>query len=126
MLGAVSTITSSPEDWKRVGDLVRQRRLELGLTIEEALDRATPKISRSVWSNLERGAQESYAEISLAGICSALQWSADSISKLLHGDPPTEFVRNEPASIDHRLTDIEREIFELKQLVQRLLDEPRA
>ncbi len=119
------TITGSKGDWERVGESVKARRLELGLTIEEALARAHPKISRSVWSNLERGVQESYQPISLAAVARALHWSADSIEKILAGEQPVEPVDDAPQMVEteigRRLRDMERQIAELRNIVEERL-----
>lgn len=76
--------------WLRVADLVRARRKELRLTQQEAVARAGGGVSLAVWNNLENGRQDAYRPSTLAAVARALNWSVDSIDRILDGREPVE------------------------------------
>lgn len=75
-----------PNPWARIGAEVRSRRLALRLTQKEAAQRAG--ISEPTWGLLEGGHQSGYKPLTVVGVCRALQWSPDSIERMLSGAEP--------------------------------------
>ncbi len=79
-------IEGTPEQWQRVADAVIARRVELGLSRPAALARAQHGVSESTWGTIERNQGVSYQLTTLGAICRALDWTADSIVRLLRGE----------------------------------------
>lgn len=79
---------SNPDEvaWQVAGDQVRARRVELGLTQQEAAARAD--VGSSTWLLLERGRQQSFRSLTLAAVARALRWTPDSIDRILRGEDP--------------------------------------
>jgi transcriptional regulator with XRE-family HTH domain len=77
-------------NWQRVADVVRARRRELRLTQQDAVIRAGSGVSLAVWNNLENARQESYRPSTLAAVARALNWTVDSIDRVLAGEHPIE------------------------------------
>lgn len=69
-----------------LGDLIRQRRLELRLSEREAVKLAS--IARNTWSGAEKGRVRT-AEHNWPGIEQALRWAPGSIAAILSGGEPT-------------------------------------
>ena len=97
---AQPTIDGTPEQWAHVATAVRARRSDLGnRTVDEVIRlarRHTPKgVSRSVISFLENGRQTSYSERTLRAASVGLDWSADSIERILDGRDPQEYSHDE-------------------------------
>lgn len=76
------------DGWARVAAAVLARRVQLGLTQEDAAERGG--LSATTWRLLENRAQSSYRRLTLAGVERALGWAAGSIAALLDGRDPTE------------------------------------
>ena len=83
--------------WEKVGDLIRQRRIELGIKQTEAVDRAGGRLSLKVWSNLENNKQTEYRALSLVGVADALDWPADAVQQILDGADHIEPLPARPA-----------------------------
>jgi hypothetical protein len=79
----------NPDGWARVAKAVLNRRTELGITVAEAVRRSGDTVSAAVWSILENARQDSYRPRTLAGVCRALGWTANSIDQILAGGQPT-------------------------------------
>lgn len=75
--------------WQVVADAMRDRREELGITQQEAIQRSEARVSSSTWSNLERAAKTSYERSKLRAVCRALGWSSDSIERIIAGQEPS-------------------------------------
>ncbi|WP_431728655.1 helix-turn-helix domain-containing protein [Verrucosispora sp. TAA-831] len=69
-----------------LGELVRQRREDLGLTVIDAA--AAAGISRGTWINLEAGARKTLPH-NYVGIEQALAWAPGSIRAIQRGGSPT-------------------------------------
>lgn len=78
----------STADWKRVGDAVRSRRLELGRTQQEIAEQAA--VSLATWRLVETAGRDRYQDLTIRGLCRALGWRPDAIESLLAGDVPQE------------------------------------
>jgi transcriptional regulator with XRE-family HTH domain len=73
--------------WKRVGDAVKDRRLALGWTQQEAADRSG--VSLATWRLIELGGRERYQDLTLRGLVRGLGWPLDAVDRIrAGGDPP--------------------------------------
>jgi transcriptional regulator with XRE-family HTH domain len=72
--------------WKRVGDAVKDRRLALGWTQQEAADRAG--VSLATWRLIELAGRERFQELTLRGLVRGLGWPVGSVERLQAGGPP--------------------------------------
>ncbi|WP_158566473.1 helix-turn-helix domain-containing protein [Micromonospora craterilacus] len=84
-----------------LGELVRQRRENLRLTIDAAATAAG--ISRGTWINLEGDARQTHPH-NYAGIEHALMWAPGSIRAIRNGGSPTPL----DAGIHDELAHVER------------------
>ena len=76
------------EPWKRVALAVRDRRLNLGWTQQEAADRAG--VSLATWRLIESAGRDRYQDLTVRGVCRALGWSANTFDDIVAGgDAPT-------------------------------------
>ena len=73
----------SPEAWARVGHAVKDRRLALGWTQQEAADRSG--LSLATWRLIELGGRERYQELTLRGLARGLGWPVDAVERLRQG-----------------------------------------
>ena len=78
----MGTMTTTDERRRRLADFVNRRRLELGLSINEAARLAG--VSRGTWRGVER-AERTTEEYQFAAIERALQWRPGSILDFLRG-----------------------------------------
>ncbi len=77
----------SEQAWKRLGDAVKDRRLALGWTQQEAADRSG--VSLATWRLIELGGRERYQELTLRGLMRGLGWPRESVDRIrTGGDPP--------------------------------------
>ncbi len=72
--------------WTRVGNAVKDRRLALGWTQQEAADRAG--VSLATWRLIELAGRERFQELTLRGLVRGLGWPVGSIERLRAGGPP--------------------------------------
>ncbi|HVN50748.1 MAG TPA: helix-turn-helix transcriptional regulator [Acidimicrobiales bacterium] len=91
---------TDPDDlkaqWQRVADAVKDRRLTLGWTQQEAADRAG--VSLATWRLVESAGRERFQELTLRGLVRGLGWPVGSIERLrAGGPPPTPDELTEPA-----------------------------
>jgi transcriptional regulator with XRE-family HTH domain len=70
---------------RRLGELVKARRLHLGISVRQAAE--TAEIARNTWSDMEDGSRRT-AEIKFPGIERVLQWQPGSIASIMLGDEP--------------------------------------
>lgn len=89
------------DPWQVLATLVRERRLDLGMSQDEAA--ALAGVSGTTWRSLEVHGRP-VRELSRAGIAKALRWSADSIDQTLAGGEPT-LVTTESALSETRAED---------------------
>jgi hypothetical protein len=85
----MNTISGPLEAWKRVGQAVRQRRIELGIMTQIELS-AEGGPGLATIGNIERGAKPSYEDQVIARLEKRLRWKRGSIEALLAGQEPTE------------------------------------
>jgi transcriptional regulator with XRE-family HTH domain len=78
--------------WSRVGKLVRERRLDLGMTQEELAASAGKDLSSATLGKIERGGADLYRDATLRTLCKALAWTSDSIDRILGGADPVVVV----------------------------------
>lgn len=76
--------------WKRVAELVRDRRIGLGMSAEEAVVAGGGRPSVAVWSLIENARQAGYSALTISAICKALRWDRTSIDRILEGLEPIE------------------------------------
>jgi transcriptional regulator with XRE-family HTH domain len=74
------------EGWRRVGDAVKDRRLTLGWTQQEAADRSG--LSLATWRLIELAGRERYQELTMRGLARGLGWPVGSIERLRAGGEP--------------------------------------
>lgn len=79
----------TPEE---VGDLVRQRRIEKGLTQEDV-----PGVSSATFHKIEAGKQTSFRASTLRSLGTALDWPIDALDRLTAGEDPAGL--EEPVSV---------------------------
>ncbi len=79
------TTSNDPTERLKLAELVRNRRLHLGLSVRQAADAA--HVARGTWTALEEGARRT-ADNNYAGIERALNWTPGSITNILNGGAP--------------------------------------
>jgi transcriptional regulator with XRE-family HTH domain len=78
-----------------MGDAVKERRLALGWTQQEAAERSS--VSLATWRLIELGGRERYQELTLRGVIRGLGWPLDALDRLRSGgDPPGPDELTEP------------------------------
>ena len=81
------------DPWDLIPIAVLQKRLDLGLTQQEAADRAG--VSLSTWNLLETGNQRRFRPLTLAAIAKALRWTPDSFQRMEDGFAPRPIAAEE-------------------------------
>lgn len=76
----------SAEMRHKLAGLVRDRRLQLGLSVRSAADMG--RVARGTWTALEEGTRRT-ADNNYAGVERALRWAPGSITAILAGGGPT-------------------------------------
>lgn len=71
-----------------LGEAMRRRREELGLSIDEVAKRAKPGSSEKWIRNLETGVTRRPQRINIGGLENALQWAPGTIRRILQGGEP--------------------------------------
>lgn len=99
-------------DFERLAERVRERRHELGLTQAALAAKAgaTDRLIRSI----ELGEERSRHPATLRSIAAALDWSPDSIERILAGEGP-EAVKPLTPDQEERLMTLERELADLRE-----------
>jgi transcriptional regulator with XRE-family HTH domain len=105
-------------DWARVGTTVRDRRLALDLTQKEAADGAG--VSDTTWVALESGQRVSARTCRKAA--RPLQWTPESISRVLAGHDPVEV----EAASDSEIAALRAEVARLTRIVEQWGTPPGA
>lgn len=72
--------------WKRVARAAKSRRLELGMTQQDAAEQAG--LSLATWRLVESAGRDRYQELTQHGVCRALGWRHDAFDLLT--DPDTD------------------------------------
>lgn len=98
-----------------MGAAVKRRRAELGLRQGDVIERMDPPVGIETLRRVEAGDQPNYRLTTLAAVARALDWQADVLERIAHGeDPPDDEV--DPSrleEIDLRLTRLEGQVDEL-------------
>lgn len=109
-------------DWARVAETVKRRRTDLGLSQRAAALRAG--LSPTTWGQLETHAQK-IDDLTKPKVARALNWTTDSIDRLLAGEEPTvDPDAKEPATIeevDDRLSRLEARFDSMEEKIDRLI-----
>lgn len=96
--------------WADVGELVKQRRQALRLSLRDVAPIAA--VSVSTWHGLENGKR--IAEQSRVKIAQALRWPDDAIDRLLDGADPADFEeQDEPSNWEAELVQTIRGLTEV-------------
>jgi len=74
------------EAWERVGHAVRNQRLHLGWTQQEASENAG--VSLATWRLIEAAGRDRYQDLTMRGVCRAFGWPNDTFPALLGGAEP--------------------------------------
>jgi transcriptional regulator with XRE-family HTH domain len=74
---------TATEPWQRVGHAVRNQRLHLGWTQQEAAERAN--VSLATWRLIESGGRDRYQDLTVRGVCRAFGWPTDAFTTILEG-----------------------------------------
>ena len=83
------------KDWRRLADLVSERRADLGMTQEDV--RAAGGPSTATMRLIEGGHQSRYQPVILGRLETALKWERGSVRRILAGGNPAP-VDDEPAA----------------------------
>lgn len=111
------TVSAPPDDWQRLASYVQERRLTLGnRTAEEVVERGRPGLSVVVVSRIENAKQVTYSVRTLRALCRGLDWSEDSVERILRGEEPVEL--ESPAQPDAE-PDLAEVLAELKRQSDR-------
>ena len=68
-----------------MGRAVRDQRLHVGWTQQEAAERAG--VSLATWRLIESGGRDRYQELTVRGVTRCLGWPADAFDRILDGEP---------------------------------------
>lgn len=88
--------TVDVRDWTEVAEIIRARRVELGLTQEAAAAASNGRVSSASWRVIESGRQTSFRHLTLAGVAVALGWPTDAIDRIVAGADPATIADPEP------------------------------
>lgn len=102
-------VMSQDDARTRLGRYVRRRRLELGLSIDEARA-AGGGMSATTWSRVEKGLK--VRDLTYGGVDQALKWITGSSDETLAGGEPTPIEAREVADSTHAADELtaEREL----------------
>src|SRR4051794_30728921 len=104
------------DDWERVGNAVRERRLALGLKQTDV-----PGVSPASWRKLEGAKQTSYKLFLLRAVERALEWAPGTIEAIAAGEPlPTV-----TPEVEQRVKAIEARLERVEAQLGQLLDQRR-
>jgi hypothetical protein len=93
IISHVSTADDPPADLQRLAKAVKNRRLELGLSLRKAAE--TAELARNTWTSLEDASRRT-AETSYAAIERTLNWAPGSMKAVLAGATATPEVQPGP------------------------------
>lgn len=110
----VAMSTFSDEARRRLADVARRRRTELGLALNDANAKAAGT-SKGTWQRVERG--QTIRDTNYKKIDRLLRWAPGSCLKVLDGGEPTPVQDiGDPAAPDVQKSPISQEVIERKQL----------
>ena len=81
---------TTSDAWERVGHAVRNQRLHLGWTQQEAAEHAG--VSLATWRLVEAAGRDRYQDLTMRGVCRAFGWPIDTFTTILTGGEPPELV----------------------------------
>lgn len=85
----------SARSWNEVGNCIRARRVDLGLTQEEAA--RAGDVSVATWRLVETGGRDRYQELTMVGVARAMRWPKDAMTRLREGADPDALTADAPA-----------------------------
>ena len=101
----------------RLAATVRERRLDLGLTQQQAATKAG--LSLPTWQAIEGAQRDDIRERTARGVCHALEGSKDSVARILRGEQPTvempDVVADELQRLRDQITEAEERLRKLEQ-----------
>ena len=112
-------------EWKRLGDLIVRRRIDLGMKTTKALAEASGLTSRML-GDIENARRTNYAAGTRAQIENALRWAPGSIGAILTGGDPTSLSAEEVEAISRKrkeFHEVKRQLGEIYDAMQRQPDE---
>lgn len=100
--------------WETWARKVRDRRLELGYTQDEAAKRGG--VSGTTWRKIEEGATTSYRALSLSGVCRALDWPPNAYLQILgwRDDITDTATELDMAVLTERIDDLEERMLRVE------------
>lgn len=111
-------------DWKAAADAAVARRAELGLTQEEVVARmGEGAVHIESLRRFERAERDVYRSTTLAAISKALDWPADTLRRIAHGEMETT-APGDLATVNQRLDQLEAAMAALEAAVAERLGEP--
>lgn len=105
-----------PTTWEEVAEIVKQRRLSMGLSQRRASIAAD--VSPTTWASLERHHQP-INDFTKAGMAKALRWPSDWCERLRAGEVPDESW-SQPEPVDP-VDALRAEVEELKAALQEIV-----
>lgn len=117
----------SDEDWRRVGRRADDRRVELGLKIDDVVAASGGNLSRQTWNLIRKGEGGSARRPGKwAALCHALRWSTDSVERILRGEEPNPVGNDQPElprvnQLEARLDRLELTFYERLDRVEELI-----
>jgi DNA-binding XRE family transcriptional regulator len=122
--GAVTTTGESENDTRRhLADLVKNRRIELNLSVRQAAENAG--VARNTWAAVEDGTRRT-ADNNYAGIERALLWAPGSILRIQRGhEPLIEAPSQTPTSPTTQPDDADEALIKIMRS-DRLTDQEKA
>lgn len=115
---------SVPERDRHLAGAIDKRRKELGLDVQTLAERTG--LTRQGLQPILRGDRKRYQDRLKLPLCQALEWTPDSIDRLLDGLEPIVQPAKRTASPEQRLASLERRVSALVQLLLVVVGERRA
>jgi len=119
-----------PRTWTEIGQLVKARRDQLGLTQQDVANRANERMGNQVLSTanlriIEMAGRGSYRVRTMIGLARALDWPDNAIDLLLEREADPEDFDKQPTPPAGGAAAIQDEVL-LAARIGRLSDEQRA
>lgn len=95
---------SDDDGLRRLAETIRRRRLDLGLTQQEAADQGG--LSATTWRMAEKY-QQAVSDLSQVAIAKALGWRSDGVARVLAGEEP-ELADSSPPNPIERIRENQR------------------
>ena len=120
-MGSVYDINGPTEHNAALAEAIEKRRRALGLTVTGLVTKAG--VTAEGLRPLRRGDVRSYQERLTVPVCRALEWSPDSIDRILAGLEPIEVEVNPPdVDLLERIAQMDRDLVALRSLLVETID----